>query len=254
MSVIRVIVNGAKGRMGSESVRAVQGAEDMALAAQTDLGDDLGAAIQEHRAQVAVDFTTPKVAIDMIRVIIDSGAGGVIGTTGFTPVQIMELQELCAGRKPAVLIAPNFSIGAVLLMKLSEMVAPHMPQAEIIELHHDKKADSPSGTAIKTAEMIEAARRNAGVKANPIHAGDAPRGQLFENTPVHSVRLPGLLAHQEVIFGGPGQTLTLRHDSLDRSSFMPGVLLGIRAVMEREGLIYGLDHILFGMNPSRPNS
>ena len=245
MSELRVLVNGAKGRMGSESVRAVESAGDMVLAGQTDLDDNLAAAIKESRARVVVDFTTPKVAMEMTRAIVESGAGGVIGTTGFSPEEIQELQDLCAGRSPAVLIAPNFSVGAVLLMKLSETVAPHMPQAEIIELHHDKKADSPSGTAIKTAEMIDAARRQAGAQANPVHPEDAPRGQLIENTPVHSVRLPGLLAHQEVIFGGQGQTLTLRHDSLDRSSFMPGVLLGIRSVLEREGLIYGLDRILF---------
>lgn len=245
MSRIRVIVNGAKGRMGAESVRAVQAEPDLECVAQTDLGDDLAAAIADTNAEVVVDFTIPSVAMENARIILNCNAGAVIGTTGFSREQIAELDASCRGRKPAFLIAPNFSIGALLLMKLSETAARYMPQVEIIELHHDKKADSPSGTAIKTAETIESARQAAGVKGNPVHPDDPARGQLYNNTPIHSVRLPGLLAHQTVIFGGQGQTLTIRHDSLDRSCFMPGVVLGIREVVQREGLIYGLDNILF---------
>ncbi len=245
MSGIRVLVNGAKGRMGQETVRAIQAEADLELVAQIDLDDNLAQSIKESSAQVVVDFTTPKVAYEMVQTILESGAAGVIGTTGFTPEQIAKLEESCKGRKPALLIAPNFSVGALLLMKLSEFAAPHMPAAEIIELHHDKKADSPSGTAVKTAEMIDAARKTAGAEAHPVHPQDEARGQVIGDTPIHSVRLQGLLAHQEVIFGGQGQTLTLRHDSLDRTCFMPGVVAGVRAVMEREGLIYGLDRILF---------
>lgn len=245
MSRIRVIVNGAKGRMGLESVRAVQAESDLELVAQTDLDDDLAAAIADTNAHVVVDFTVPSAAMANARIILNCDAGAVIGTTGFNREQLAELESACRGRKPAFLIAPNFSIGALLLMKLSETAARYMPQVEILELHHDKKADSPSGTAIKTAEMIETARQAANVKGHPVHPNDPARGQLLHNIPIHSVRLPGLLAHQEVIFGGQGQTLTIRHDSLDRSSFMPGVVLGIREVMKREGLIYGLDTILF---------
>ncbi len=245
MSAIRVIVNGAKGRMGRESVKAIKAEPDMELVAETDMGDDLSAIIADTKAQVVVDFTTPAVAMQMVNTIINSGAGAVVGTTGFTPKDIRDLEDACQGRKPAVLVAPNFSIGALLLMKLSEFAAPHMPQAEIIELHHDKKMDSPSGTAVKTAEMIDAARKAAGKSNQPVHPDDEARGQTVCNTQTHSVRLQGLLAHQEVIFGGPGQTLTIRHDSIDRSSFMPGVVMAVRAVVEHEGLIYGLDRILF---------
>ena len=245
MSEIRVLVNGAKGRMGQESVKAIGAEADLKLVGETDLGDDLAGRIAETQAQVVVDFTTPAVAFEMAEIIVASGAGGVIGTTGFKPDQIAELEKKCAGRKPAFMIVPNFSIGALLMMKFSELAAPHMPQAEVIEMHHDKKMDSPSGTAVKTAEMMDSARKAVGKSFSPVHPEDAARGMLVADTPVHSVRLPGLLAHQQVILGGQGQTLTIRHDSLDRTCFMPGVVMAVRAVMEREGLVYGLDKVLF---------
>ncbi|HQH73123.1 MAG TPA: 4-hydroxy-tetrahydrodipicolinate reductase [bacterium] len=240
---IRVLVNGARGKMGSEAVRAVRGAEDMELVAETDVEDSLGEAIRDSGAQVVVDFTTPHCAFQNALAIVEAGAGGVIGTTGFTPDQIDELEIKCAGKHPALLIAPNFAIGAVMMMHCAQIIARHMPEVEIIELHHPAKLDAPSGTAIKTAELIAQARNKSIVPRGTIEP--AARGERFQGIPVHSVRLPGLLAHQSVIFGSDGQTLTLRHDSINRTCFMPGVLLGIREVPHRKGLIYGLEHLLF---------
>lgn len=239
----RVLVNGARGKMGMETVRAVSGTQDMELVAQTDLGDNLGQAIREGQAEVVVDFTAPSCAYQNAGIILASGAGGVIGTTGFTAEQIEDLRKRAAERSPAILIAPNFSIGGVLMMYCSQIVAQHMPDVEIIELHHPGKLDAPSGTAIKTAELIAQARKDTVVPRGTTEP--AARGERFHSIPVHSVRLPGFLAHQEVIFGGEGQTLTLRHDSFHRGCFMPGVLLGIREVLKQKGLIYGLDNLLF---------
>jgi len=242
-SGIRVLVNGANGRMGSEAVKVVEGASDMDLVAAIDEGDDLHRSIISSHAQVAVDFTIPAVANENANIIRDTGVGGVIGTTGFTPEQIEELELSCQDRSPAILIAPNFAIGALLLMHFSKIAGKHMPDVEIIELHHPGKLDAPSGTAVKTAELIAESRGKPHVSRETFEEG--ARGQLFNDIPVHSVRLPGFLAYQEVIFGGEGQSLTIRHDSQNRSCFMPGVLLGIREVMQRKGLIYGLDRILF---------
>ncbi|MDX9753245.1 MAG: 4-hydroxy-tetrahydrodipicolinate reductase [bacterium] len=241
--MIRVIVNGAKGRMGSEAVNAIHAEPDLELAAQIDLGDDLAQAIKTTKADVVVDFTRPDCVLKNVHTIIEQGVGGVVGTTGFSPAQITELTQRCEGRSPAILIAPNFAIGALLMMHCAQIVAKFMPKAEIIEFHHDKKLDAPSGTAVKTAELIAKASPETIVPRETFEIG--PRGDLFFGIPVHSVRLPGLLAHQEVIFGAEGQTLTLRHDSISRGCFMPGVVLSCREVMKRTGLIYGLDTILF---------
>ncbi len=240
---IRVLVNGALGRMGSESVKAVSEAEDMTLVAQTDQNDDLASTIKDTNPQVVVDFTNPSSAYQNANIIVDSGVGGVIGTTGFKPDEIKQLANVCENRSPAVLIAPNFAIGALLLMHFSKIAAKHMNDVEIIELHHPAKVDAPSGTAVKTAELISESRKESNVPRGTFEEG--ARGKLFSGIPVHSVRLPGLLAHQEVIFGGEGQTLHIRHDTISRSSFMPGVLLACREVIKRQGLIYGLDTILF---------
>ena len=239
----RVLVNGAKGKMGAEAVKAVGGAEDMEVVAQTDIGDDLLSTIKSSNAEVVVDLTAPSCAFANAKIILESGAGGVIGTTGFTADQIEELKKACRDRKPAVLIAPNFAIGAVLMMYCSKIIGKYMPDVEIIELHHEKKLDAPSGTAIKTAELIAENRGKGNVPRGTNES--SARGESFNDIPIHSVRLPGLLAHQEVIFGEEGQTLTLRHDSINRGCFMPGVLLGIREVTKRTGLIYGLDNLLF---------
>lgn len=239
---IRVLVNGAKGKMGAESVMAVNSAEDMILVKQTDIEDDLAESIKESNADVVVDFTAPSCVKENTETIIKSGVGGVIGTTGFTPETIDLFKKACTGRKPAVLIAPNFSISALLMMHCAKIAARYMPEVEIIELHHPGKKDAPSGTAIKTSELISEVIKSTVPRGthNP-----GARGELFNGIPIHSVRLTGFLAHQEVIFGSLGQTLVIRQDSLNRTCFMPGVLMGIREVVKREGLIYGLDNILF---------
>lgn len=226
MEKIKVIVNGAKGKMGQETVKAVQLDKALELVAQIDLGDDLAAKIKELTPQVVVDFTTPKVVMENIRLILNTGTRAVVGTTGISPENLTEIKELCEKNKTAAMVVPNFAIGAVLMMKLSKEAARYLPKVEIIELHHDQKLDAPSGTAIKTAEMIK----------------EETKGEV----PIHSVRLPGYVAHQEVIFGTVGQTLKIRHDSISRESFMPGVVLSIKKVVESPAgkLTYGLEKIL----------
>jgi 4-hydroxy-tetrahydrodipicolinate reductase len=220
--LIRVAVAGAAGRMGETVCRAVQGAEDLELAGRADpmLGTSVSEVLQG--ADVLVDFTVPDTAVDNARIAVAAGVHAVIGTSGFDPA---ELQDL-SGAPANVFIAPNFAIGAVLMMQFAAQAARHMARAEIIELHHDRKLDRPSGTAARTAALIAAA------------GGDS-------EVPIHSVRLPGLVAHQEVIFGDVGQTLTIRHDSIDRESFMPGVLLAVRRVATlSQSPLVGLEHLL----------
>lgn len=218
--MIKVVVNGAKGKMGQEVVRAIQKESDLKLVGQTDLGDDLAKTIKETGAEVVVDFTHPKSVMENIRIILKNGAHGVIGTTGITKENLEEIKKLCQENRVNCLVAPNFAIGAVLMMQFAKEAIKHLPHAEIIEMHHETKADKPSGTALKTQEL------------------------MGKEVPIHSVRLPGLVAHQEVIFGGLGQTLTIRHDSISRESFMPGVILAIRKIKELKGLVYGLENIL----------
>ena len=223
--MIRVVSSGAAGRMGQAVCEAVEGAEDMELVARADpaLGVDLADVLDG--ADVVVDFTTPDTALDNAVACLEAGVHVVVGTTGFDLEQLREAAE-SATAGANCLVAPNFAIGAVLLMEVAQRIAPHMPECEIVELHHDKKLDAPSGTAKRTAELI----REAG-------------GNVHE--PIHSVRLPGLVAHQEVIFGGEGQTLSVRHDSIDRRSFMPGVLLAVRSVGDRpEPFTVGLEKLL----------
>ncbi|OGB90068.1 hypothetical protein A2625_01890 [candidate division WOR-1 bacterium RIFCSPHIGHO2_01_FULL_53_15] len=218
--MIKVIVNGAKGKMGMETVKAVQKESDLALVGQTDMGDDLVQAIKDKSAEVVVDFTNPQSVMSNIRAILNAGAHGVIGTTGITENDLHEIRELCEKNRVNCLIAPNFAIGAVLMMQFAQAAVKHMPSAEIIEFHHETKVDKPSGTALRTARLMGG------------------------KVPIHSVRLPGLVAHQEVVFGGLGQTLTIRHDSLSRESFMPGVILAVRKIKGLKGLIHGLEAIL----------
>jgi 4-hydroxy-tetrahydrodipicolinate reductase len=223
--MIRVAVSGAAGRMGQAVCEAVEGAEDMELAAKADpaLGSELGDALGE--ADVAVDFTTPDTALANVTACLEAGVHAVVGTTGFDLEALRGAAEGAADGANCF-VAPNFAIGAVLLMEVSQTIARHMPECEIVELHHDRKLDAPSGTAVRTGELI----REAG-------------GNVHE--PIHSVRLPGLVAHQEVVFGGEGQTLSVRHDSIDRSSFMPGVLLAIRRVGELpDRFTVGLEKLL----------
>jgi len=246
MTDIAVGVLGAAGRMGSEVCRAVKAADGLSLAAALDEGDDLSLLV-EQGAQVVVDFTVPEVVMSNIEFCISAGIHCVVGTSGFTPDRLAEVGELL-GDNPqiGVLIAPNFGIGAVLMMQFAERAARFFESAEIVELHHPDKVDAPSGTALRTAELMGAARSEAGVANSPdATQGDREaRGRTVAGVPVHSVRLRGLVAHQEVLLGSAGETLQIRHDSLNRESFMPGVVLAVRAVPDRLGLTVGIDPLL----------
>jgi 4-hydroxy-tetrahydrodipicolinate reductase len=242
---MRVAVFGARGRMGAEVCRAVEAAADLELVAAVDAGDDRAAVAD---AQVVVDFTVPDAVMDNIAWCVERGIHVVVGTTGFTPERLETVRELTAA-KPGVgvLVAANFSIGAVLMMHFAEQAARFFESAEIIELHHPNKVDAPSGTAQATAGRIAAARAAAGLGTVPDATTSGlpgARGADADGIHVHAVRLRGLVAHQEVLFGGPGETLTIRHDSLDRTGFMPGVLAAVHAVGDRPGLTVGIDELL----------
>lgn len=244
---IPVGVLGARGRMGAESCKAIDAAPDLDLVAQVDVGEPIDS-LAAAGARVVVDFTHPDAVLDNIRWCLDNGINVVVGTSGFTAERLSTVEELLA-KAPEVgaIIVPNFAIGAVLMMHFSRLAAPFFSSAEVVELHHPGKADAPSGTAIRTAELIAEARRAAGSEPAPdatVTALDGARGAAVAGVPVHSVRLAGLVAHQEVYLGTAGETLTLRHDSLDRVSFMPGMLLAVRSVLSRPGLTVGLEPLL----------
>jgi 4-hydroxy-tetrahydrodipicolinate reductase len=244
---IRVGVLGARGRMGAEVCRAVEAADDMEIVAMVDTGDWMFD-IADAGAEVVVDFTHPDVVLDNIRFCVDQDIRCVVGTSGFDTTKLDTVSQWLE-QKPelGVLIAPNFALGAVLAMRFAQVAARYYRSTEIIELHHNRKADAPSGTAAHTARLIAAARVAAGVEPGPDATTselDGARGALVEDVRVHSVRLAGLIAHQEILFGGDGETLTIRHDSLDRKSFMPGVLLGVRSILSRTGLVVGLENLL----------
>ena len=247
MNKLRVAVLGARGRIGSEAVRAVEGADDLELVAALGRGDTLET-LTVSGAQVVVELTNPAAVMDNLEFCVGHGIHAVVGTTGWTDERLAQLRTwLSASPETGVLIAPNFSIGAVLTMKFSQAAARYFESVEVIELHHPNKADAPSGTAVRTAQLIAAARAEAGRGSQPdatVTALDGARGADVDGVPVHSVRLRGLLAHQEVILGDEGETLTIRHDSLHHSSFMPGILLGVRTVGTTPGLTFGLEHFL----------
>ncbi|MFI6522837.1 4-hydroxy-tetrahydrodipicolinate reductase [Spirillospora sp. NPDC050679] len=229
--MIKVGVLGARGRMGAEVCRAVEGADDMELVAAVDQGDDLGALAG---AETVVDFTHPDVVMDNLKWCVEHGLNAVVGTTGFDASRLDTVRSwLAAGASGNVLIAPNFGIGAVLMMSFAQKAAPFFESVEIVELHHPNKADAPSGTAFRTAELVAAARAEAGVDRSPdATTSEVPgaRGADVDGVRVHAVRLSGLIAHQEVLLGGHGETFTIRHDAMNRESFMPGVLLSVRKV------------------------
>jgi 4-hydroxy-tetrahydrodipicolinate reductase len=244
---IRIGVTGARGRMGQTVCRAVDAAEDMELVAMVDAGDWLFS-IADAGAQVMVDFTHPDVVMDNIRFAVDQNIHTVVGTTGMTADRLDTVREwLKDTPELGVIVAPNFAIGAVLSMRFAQIAAPFYPSVEVIEMHHPGKVDAPSGTAARTAELIAAARRAAQTGDMPdatTQAAAGARGTLVDGVPVHSVRLAGLVAHQEILFGTEGETLTVRHDSLLRESFMPGVLMAVRQVAQRPGLTVGLEPLL----------
>lgn len=265
--MLRVLINGANGRMGRETVKAVQADAELTVVggvSLTHIGEDIGTlvgiealgvamqsdlktAIAATKPDVVVDFTTPLVIYDNVKTCIEAGVNVVVGTTGLTADQRDELGKQAEAKGTSVFIAPNFSIGAILMMKVSEEIAPYLPDVEIIELHHNDKLDAPSGTSIMTANKIAAARDAAGAKAAPdlTHQSlDGARGAKVDGIPIHSVRLPGYIAHQQVLFGGYGELLTIRHDSMEHKSFMPGVVLSIKKVGSKPGLTFGLENYL----------
>ncbi len=240
---VRVLVNGARGAMGGEARRAVEGAPGLDLVAACDLGDDLARAVRLSGAEVVVDFTRPRDAFANFRTALRAGARPVAGTTGFTPAQVMAAAALVrrAGRGGA--IVPNFALGAVLAVRFAREAARHFPSVEVLERHHEGKADAPSGTALLAAREIaraKGARSRGRTESRP--AGS--RGANAGGVRVHAMRLAGSVAHLEVLFGGPGETLSLRHDTVDRSCFMPGLLLAIRTVARSRRFFHGLEEIL----------
>ena len=244
---IKVAVLGAQGRMGSEVVTAVTAASDMEIVCAIDVNDDINQLVSSG-AQVVVDFTHPDSVMKNLDFAINHDISVVVGTTGFDAKKLAEINGwLSAHPKVGALIAPNFGLGAVLMMQFAAQASKYFESVEIVELHHPNKADAPSGTAARTAELITEARKSVNKAAMPdatTSALDGARGAKVGDVPVHSVRLRGLVAHQEVILGDLGETLTIRHDSIDRTGFMPGVLLGIRNVVKAPGLTFGLEHFL----------
>jgi 4-hydroxy-tetrahydrodipicolinate reductase len=265
MSKVKVVVSGACGRMGQEVIKAVMADSELELVGAVDVknaGNDVGEMIGTgvigvtiatdlvevltvSHADVVVDFTNPNSVMGNIRLALQHGVCPIVGTTGLSSENVEEVRNLCHDVQGRAIISPNFSIGAVLMMKLSVQVAKYLPHVEIIELHHDQKLDAPSGTAIRTAELIAEVRgtmRQGHPEEKEKLAGS--RGGSFAGIPIHSVRLPGYVANQEVIFGGLGQTLTIRHDTISRESFMPGVTLACRKALSVTGLVYGLENLL----------
>jgi len=261
MSQIKVLVHGASGRVGQEVVKAVCQEKEMTLVGAVDLkitGDslalpdgsgkvpfstDFAAALDSCEPDVVVDFTIAKASMPAVRIAAKKGVNLVIGTTGFSPDELKEMQKLAEANEVGIVAAPNFALGAVLMMHLAKIAGKFIDHAEIIELHHDKKLDAPSGTSLLTARAMAEAR---GKPFLPPAAGEPTpsRGQTVEGINIHSVRLPGLMAHQEVVFGTAGQTLSIRHDTINRECYMPGVILAIKAVVKQKGFIYGLDKLL----------
>jgi 4-hydroxy-tetrahydrodipicolinate reductase len=247
---MKVAVLGAKGRMGAETVAAIESASDLILSSALDLGDSLDQLIKTG-TEVIVDFTHPDAVMKNLEFAINNGIHVVVGTTGFDDKKLSELKNLLSKNpKVGALIAPNFGLGAVLMMQFSQKAAQYFESVEIIELHHANKVDAPSGTAIRTAELITDARKQSKKGAMPDASKTiipGARGAKVGDVPIHSVRSHGYVAHQEVIFGDAGETLSIRHDSINRAGFMPGVLIGVRNVAKHPGLTVGLENYMEGM-------
>ena len=265
MEKTKIVVAGPRGKMGSEAVRLVENTEEYELVAVVDhkhggqllnelegisklplpVYSDLAQCLMEVKADVLIDLTTPEVGMNHTKTALQLGVRPVVGTTGFSPDNLKELEDLCKEKELGCIIAPNFALGAVLMMKFSQLAAKFFPDVEMIELHHDKKLDAPSGTAVKTAEMISEVREGK-IQGHPNEKEtiQGARGADYNGMRIHSVRLPGLIAHQQVMFGSDGQTLTIRHDSYNRGSFMSGVKLAVDTVKNVNTLIYGLENII----------
>jgi 4-hydroxy-tetrahydrodipicolinate reductase len=242
MTSLAVGVVGAGGRMGSATCAAIEGDAELELVARLGRGDDLDALVATG-AQVAVDFTTPAAVLDNVAGCLERGVHVVVGTTGLSA---QDLERIEGWTKPGAhaIVAPNFAIGAALMMSFAAQAAPHFERAEVVERHHERKLDAPSGTALRTADLMNEARATRWAGAGDEERLAGSRGGDADGIRIHSLRLPGSIAHQEVVLGGPGETLTIRHDSIDRSSFMPGVLLAIKSVASRPGLTVGLERLL----------
>jgi len=242
---IRVLINGATGRMGQATVKAISANKMFTLVGEINHRHDLTTEIKNTKAQVVVDFTNADVVLKNTQTIIDAGVHPVIGTSGLLAKDVEQFQQQCAERKLGGIIAPNFSLGAVLMMKHAQEIVKYFPHVEIIEMHHDGKLDSPSGTALHTADMLSVTRDASKTPAKKNRETiSGARGASHHGIPIHAIRLPGLVAHEQIIFGGIGETLTLRHDSIDRQSFMPGVCLACEKVVTLDRLVYGLEYIL----------
>lgn len=240
--MIKVLICGASGRMGKEAVLAITEDPQLELVGVALRGDNLSEKINQYRPEVVLDLTTPDAVLQNCETIIAHNVHPVIGTTGLTADQIEHLQQLCLQKQLGGIIAPNFSLSVMLMIKMAALAAHYFPHAEIIELHHEKKKDSPSGTAIKTANVIAQNRPQKNIEV-PYPHGPA-RGDIFEQVPIHSVRLPGLIAHQQIIFGGYYESLEIKQDNFDRKSFMPGVIMACKKVLELKHLVYGLENLL----------
>ncbi|MCJ7839476.1 4-hydroxy-tetrahydrodipicolinate reductase [Lederbergia sp. NSJ-179] len=262
---IKIVIAGPRGRMGQEAVKLVENTENFQLVAVVDrqhngmkLADilettqsqakvytDMEDCFQNEQADVLIDLTTPETGYVHTKTALTYGVRPVVGTTGFSKEELQELRNLAEEKELGCIIAPNFAIGAILMMKFSQMAAKYFPDTEIIEMHHDQKLDAPSGTAVKTAEMIKENRaHHQQGHEDEKETLQGARGADYDGMRIHSVRLPGLVAHQQVLFGAEGQTLTLRHDSFNRASFMSGVKISVETIMSLDSLVYGLEHIL----------
>jgi 4-hydroxy-tetrahydrodipicolinate reductase len=238
---LSILVIGSRGRMGQLACQAIDADPSMQLVGRVDKDDDLAQCLKQSQADVAVDLTHAKLAATHAELIIDAGCRPVIGTSGLTEQSVRAIQDHCMQQHRGGIIVPNFSLGAVLAMQCAKLISQHFQHAEIIEYHHAEKQDSPSGTAIKTAEMLQNVVEYAPPHSETINGA---RGAVHQNVPIHSLRVPGIAAKQDVVFGHPGESLTISHNVIDRQAYMPGLLLACRAVMNLNECVYGLEHIL----------
>ena len=243
--MLNVIINGANGKMGQEAVKAVENDPNLILVAKTDINDNLAEIITGSKSNIVVDLTHPSCVFENCKTILNNNNHAVVGTTGLTQDQLKELETIAKKQSKTIIICPNFAISAILMMRFAQEAAKFMDRCEIIEYHHDKKADAPSGTAIKTAQLIN--ENNETINTETLNEDElipGSRGAIVNNIPIHAIRIPGVVANQEVIFGTTGQSLTVRHDTISREAFMPGLIIAIKATSSHEGLIYGLEKII----------